>query len=546
MTPELGGMRTAEPAALGLEQGLAPQPCILVIFGAAGDLSWRKLLPAVYNLDVDGQLPSHFAVVGFGLPTSGEVPANPDEYMRDRARDGVSRFSRQPLDEEHFADFARTLFFVPGSFNDARAYVALKAKLEAIDQQLGVPGSRVYYLAVPPQVVSMCVEHLKSAGMVNDPGEHDRFTRIILEKPIGFDLASAREVVGKVGAVFDENQTYRIDHYLGKETVQNLLVLRFANSIFEPLWNEKHIDHVQITVAEEEGLAQYHPDTGEMLSSRAGYYEGIGTLRDMVQNHLLQVLCMVAMEPPWSLAPDVVRDAKHSVLRSLRPLTAADVDHSVVRAHYIEGTINGQRVPGYRKEVRETFALMNKPVPPGSVNSTTETFVALKAFVDNWRWAGVPFYLRTGKRLPKRASEVAIQFKEVPNVLFNAHPEVPLEPTVLALRVQPEEGLAMRLASKLPGPRVRIFPVKMEFNYGSFGAGQPEAYERLLLDVMAGDATLFMRRDAVEAAWEWVMPILKRWEQLHVRDLPEYQCGTWGPVEADRIINPDGRQWRIL
>jgi glucose-6-phosphate 1-dehydrogenase len=524
-----------------------PQPCQLVIFGAPGDLSWRKLLPAVYNLNVDGVLPSHFAVVGFGLPAQGAVQGDPDEYLRERARDGVTRFSRRPLDEGHFADFARALFFVPGSFNDARAYAQLKVRLEAVDHQFGIPGSRVYYLAVPPQAVDTCVKHLKSSGMVHDPSEPTAFTRVIVEKPIGRDLESAREVIRTVGSAFAESQTYRIDHYLGKETVQNLLVLRFANSIFEPLWNQKYVDHVQITVAEEEGVAQYDPETGEMTGTRAGYYEGVGALRDMVQNHLLQVLCLVAMEPPWSLGPEVVRDAKVGVLNCLRPMSPADVDREVVRGQYIEGDVFGKRVPGYRKEVRESFAFMGKPLPPECVHSTTETFVALKLFIDNWRWSGVPFYLRTGKRLPKRASEVAIQFKDVPQVLFNANPEVPLEPTVLSLRIQPEEGMAMRLASKLPGPKVRIYPVQMEFNYTSgFGGDPPEAYERLLLDVMAGDATLFMRRDAVEAAWRFVMPILDHWERARVRDLPEYQCGTWGPVEADRIIVPDGRQWRML
>jgi glucose-6-phosphate 1-dehydrogenase len=530
-----------------VSKSLLPQPCQLVIFGATGDLSWRKLLPAVYNLNIDGVLPSHFAVVGFGLPAEGAVTGDADEYIRNRAKDGIRRFSRQPLDESHWADFARALFLVPGSFNDTHAYAQLKAKMEAVDQQFGIPGSRVYYLAVPPALVPTCLEHLKSAGLINDPHEPRAFTRVIIEKPIGRDLDSARAVIRSVGACFAESQTYRIDHYLGKETVQNLLVLRFANSIFEPLWNQKYIDHVQITVAEEEGLAQYDVPTGEMIATRAGYYEGVGALRDMVQNHMLQVLCLVAMEPPWSLKPDVVRDAKVGVLNCLRPMTPDEVEKNVVRAQYIEGDINGRRVPGYRKEVRESFEVMKKPLPPESVHSTTETFVALKLFIDNWRWSGVPFYLRTGKRLPKRSSEVAIQFKDVPQILFNDHPDVPLEPTVLSLRVQPEEGLSMRIASKLPGPKVRIYPVKMEFNYSSsFGGTTPEAYERLILDVMAGDATLFMRRDGVEAAWQFVMPILNHWQKIHVRDLPEYQCGTWGPVEADRVIAPDGRQWRTL
>jgi glucose-6-phosphate 1-dehydrogenase len=542
-------VRATNPLVLSAPQGFAPQPNVLVILGGDGDLSWRKLLPAVYNLNVDGVLPSHFAVVAFGLPASGDVSSigDADAYIRGRARDGVMHFSRRPLEENHWSDFARSLFYVPGSFNDARAYEQLKAKLAALDQQFGVPGSRVFYLSTPPHLVGMCVEHLKGAQMIADPADPRSFSRVIVEKPIGRDLASARDVIRAVGVAFSEDQTYRIDHYLGKETVQNLLVLRFANSIFEPLWNGKYIDHVQITVAEEEGVSQFS-EAGQMAASRVGYYEGIGALRDMVQNHMLQVLCIAAMEPPYSLDPDVVRDVKVEVLHCLRPITAADVKKSVVRAQYIEGDVHGHRVPGYRHEVRKYFEeFVKKPIAQASVNSTTETFVALRVFVDNWRWAGVPFYLRTGKRLPKRASEVAIQFKEVPQVLFNAHPEVPLEPTVLSLRVQPEEGLSMRIASKLPGPKVRIYPVKMEFNYSSsFGGSSPEAYERLLLDVMAGDATLFMRRDAVETSWEFVTPILKAWEHERALNLPEYQCGTWGPVEADRLIEGDGRQWRTL
>jgi glucose-6-phosphate 1-dehydrogenase len=512
----------------------------LVIFGASGDLSWRKLLPAVYNLNVDGVLPASFAVVGFALGSEGD----PDTWIRERARDGIEHFSRHPLDESHWADFSRALFFVPGSFNDARAYAQLKARLDAIDQQFGIPGSRIYYLAIPPQLIAVCAEHLQAAGMIHSADDVQAFSRVIVEKPIGHDLDSARQINVALAKAFHECQLYRIDHYLGKETVQNLMVMRFANSIFEPLWNQKYVDHVQITVAEEEGLTHRDPKTGEVTGSRIGYYEGIGALRDIVQNHLLQVLCLVAMEPPYSLEADVVRDAKRAVLRCLQPYTAADVEKWVVRAQYIDGECQGETVPSYRHEVREYFAAQKKPIP---ADSTTETFVALRLFIDNWRWAGVPFYLRTGKRMPKRSSEVAIQFKDVPQVLFNAHPDVPLEPTVLSLRVQPEEGLSLRIASKLPGPKVRIFPVKLEFNYASgFGAATPEAYERLLLDVMAGDQTLFMRRDAVEAAWEFVMPILDTWAQGRARYLPEYRAGTWGPLEADRLIEADGREWRVL
>jgi glucose-6-phosphate 1-dehydrogenase len=530
----------SNPLAAGMQQGMIPQPCVLVIFGAAGDLSWRKLLPAVYNLNVDGLLPANFAVVGFGLGEQGD----PDTWVRERAHDGTRRFSRRAPDESHWPDFARMLYYVSGSFDEPSAYAALKAKLDEVDRQFGIPGSRVYYLSVPPQAVPTVVSHLKAAGMISNPNDLHSFSRVIVEKPIGRDLVSAREVNATLASAFDESQTYRIDHYLGKETVQNLMVVRFANSIFEPLWNGKYIDHVQITVAEEEGLTHRDPKTGEITGSRVGYYEGVGALRDMVQNHMLQVLCLTAMEPPWSLAPDVARDAKIGVLRCLRPLNRQDVLSSVVRAQYVAGEVNGQEVPGYRHEVREFYASRKQPIPS---DSTTETFVAMRVFVDNWRWAGVPFYLRTGKRLPKRASEVAIQFKPVPQILFNAERDTPLEPNVLSIRVQPEEGLSLRIESKLPGPKVRIYPVEMDFNYSSsFGGSTPEAYERLLLDVMAGDATLFMRRDAVEAAWEFVTPIIDTWEQGHERYLPEYRAGTWGPLEAERLIEVDGRQWRTL
>jgi glucose-6-phosphate 1-dehydrogenase len=519
---------------------LLPQSCLLVIFGAAGDLSWRKLLPAVYNLNVDGDLPSNFAIVGFGVGSQGD----PDEWMRARAKDGIEHFSRHSLEKGHWSDFVRCLFYVEGSFNDARAYERLKSKLGAVDRQFGVPGNRVYYLAVPPQAVPQCVEHLKSAGMISNAEDARVFTHLIVEKPIGRDLESAQQINRTLAQAFAEKQIYRIDHYLGKETVQNLLVMRFANSIFEPLWNRRYIDHVQITVAEDEGLTHRDPKSGEITGSRIGYYEGVGALRDMVQNHLLQVLCLVAMEQPYALEADVIRDAKLAVLRCLRPMSSEDVERAVVRAQYIAGEVHGQDVPSYRHEVREFFTLRKEAIP---VESTTETFVALRLFVDNWRWSGVPFYLRTGKQLPKRASEVAVQFRDVPKILFNANPEVPLEPTVLSLRIQPEEGLSLRIASKLPGPKVRIYPVKLEFSYSAgFGAWSPEAYERLLLDVMAGDATLFMRRDAVEAAWGFVMSILDAWEQSRTKFLPEYRAGTWGPLEADRLIEADGRRWRAL
>ncbi|WP_435007025.1 glucose-6-phosphate dehydrogenase [Tundrisphaera lichenicola] len=536
MPPE----ESINPLTLGTSHSLLPRPCVLVIFGAAGDLAWRKLMPAVYNLNVDGLLPAHFAVVGFGIGSEGD----PEEWFRRRARDGIAAFSRQPLDEGHWADLARSLSYIEGRFDDVEAYALLKAKLDEIDQKFGIPGARIFYLSIPPTMVEVSVDRLKSAGMVQPAEETTAFTRVIVEKPIGRDLESAKEVNAAVAHAFEEEQTYRIDHYLGKETVQNLMVLRFANSIFEPLWNQKYIDHVQITVAEEEGLSHYDHQTGELKASRIGYFEGIGNLRDMVQNHLLQVLCMTAMEPPWSLAPNVVRDAKSVALRCLRPMTDADVESSVVRGQYIRGEIGGREVPDYAREVTDFYQKRNQPIPNPI---TTETFVAMRVYIDNWRWAGVPFYLRTGKRMPKRSSEVAIQFRDVPNILFNQHPDVPIEPTILSMRIQPEEGVSLRISSKLPGPKFRIYPVKMDFNYGtSFGGSTPEAYERLILDVMAGDATLFMRRDAVEAAWEFVMPILDHWERSHIRFIPQYRAGTWGPPEADRLIEADGREWRTL
>jgi len=508
---------TQNPLTVDVGEAATAQPCTLVIFGGSGDLSHRKLLPALYNLALDGVLPTNFAVLGFAMDDYD------DKRYRAFAHDGVAKYSRRPIDEQHWLDFERALFYVRGRFDDGVAFQGLKRRLEEIEPKFGIPGNRIFYLAIPPSLIGVCVQQLHAAGLVNREGEGP-FTRIIVEKPIGHSLASAREINATLAKVFDERQIFRIDHYLGKETVQSLMVVRFGNSIFEPLWNQKYIDHVQITVAEEEGVG-----------TRARYYEEAGALRDMVQNHILQLLCVTAMEPPWSMDADVVRDHKIEVLRCLRPITVKDVEQNVVRAQYGPGYHHGVAVPGYRRE---------EGVKP---NSTTETYVALKVFVDNWRWAGVPFYLRTGKRLPKRASEIAVQFKPVPEILFNLNPGAPLEPNVLALRIQPDEGLSLRIATKRPGPKVRIWPVRMDFRYDTtYGDQTPEAYERLLLDVMAGDATLFMRRDGVEASWTWIDNILDAWAHSGARWLPEYPAGTWGPLEADRLIESDHREWRTL
>ena len=499
-----------------------PQPCMLVIFGGSGDLARRKLVPAVYNLLLDGVLPPNCAILA-----TGRTPLN-DEDFRKFALEGIAKYSRQKIKEDAWQDFQQRLFYIAGSIDDAQAFTDLRARLEQIEADLKLPGNRIFYLAIPPTSIAPAVEGLREAGLVQPPTGEGPFSRVIVEKPIGRDLQSARKINAAVASVFDESQVFRIDHYLGKETVQNLLVLRFANSIFEPIWNYKFIDHVQITVSEAEGVG-----------TRAAYYEEAGALRDMVQNHILQLLCLVAMEPPNSLDPDVVRNARMEVLRCLRPIVGRDVERYTVRAQYGPGKVNGEDVPGYRRE------------PGVKPDSTTETYVALKLFVENWRWSGVPFYLRTGKALAKRASEIAVFFKPIPQILFNANPAAPLEPNLLTLKIQPEEGLSLRITCKVPGTKAKTNPVELHFQYGeAFAVPSPEAYERLLLDVMAGDASLFMRRDAVEASWALVTSILDGWKTYGTKWLPEYAVGSWGPVEANRLIESDGesdgRRWRTL
>lgn len=501
------------------QESLPPvEACTIVIFGGSGDLAKRRLIPALYNLLLDGLLPPGYAVIGLGRT------AMTDDAFRANVREGVVKHSRQSLQDDKWNAFASHLFYVAGSNDDPQTYATLKTRADDIERQFQLPGNRVFYLSIPPSSFASVCEGLHQAGLATAPAPKTPYARIIVEKPVGRDLESARQINAVTGRVFHESQIFRIDHYLGKETVQNLMVVRFANSIFEPIWNHKYIDHVQITVSEAEGVG-----------TRATYYEEAGALRDMVQNHILQLLCLVAMEPPYSLDPDVVRNAKMEVLRCLRPIIGKDVEQYTVRAQYAPGTAHDHAIPGYRREAGV------------SPDSTTETFVALKCFVENWRWAGVPFYLRTGKALPYRASEVAVQFKDIPQILFNANATQPQPPNVLALRIQPEEGLSLRIVSRVPGTRAQTHPVEMDFQYSDvFGRPSPEAYERLLLDVMAGDASRFMRRDAVEASWAWITQILEGWHQQGLRWLPEYTAGTWGPVESDRLIQKDGRSWRVL
>ena len=505
-TPDTANRPTAIPS------------CTIVIFGASGDLTRRKLLPALYNLLLDGLMPANFTVIGLGRKTLS------DEDFRDIAREGIEQFSRQPLEQDPWNLFQNRLFYCAGDIADSDFYKKIQGRLKDIESQFQLAGNRIFYLAVPPNSFAPACEGLQQVGLVSAPGHGGTYSRVIVEKPIGHDLSSAQAINTAIGTVFDESQIYRIDHYLGKETVQNIMVLRFANSIFEPLWNHKYIDHVQLTVSE-----------AVTLGSRAAYYEGAGALRDMVQNHILQLLCLIAMEPPYSLDPDVVRNVRMDVLRGLRPIRGKDVEQMTVRAQYAHGMIQDREVPGYRRE---------EGVRP---DSTTETYVALKVFVENWRWAGVPFYIRTGKAMATRATEIAVQFKDIPQILFNANPQAPQAPNLLTLRIQPEEGMALRIISKVPGTKAQTHPVEMDYHYGdTFEAPSPEAYERLLLDVMAGDTSLFMRRDAVEASWKWVTEILEGWSTYENKWLPEYPAGSWGPVEADRLIHAGGHHWRKI
>jgi glucose-6-phosphate 1-dehydrogenase len=437
-------------------------------------------------------------------------------------RQAIAEFARYPLDETLWNAFASGIYYHRSTFDDALGYGRLQELLQEVGERHQTQHHTIYYLATPPEAYHDIVHHLHAAGLASSGEPQASWPRVVVEKPFGHDLASARELNQHFRRAFGEEQIYRIDHYLGKETVQNIMVLRFANGIFEPLWHQKYVDHVQITVSETLGV-----------EDRGGYYDTTGALRDMMQNHLLQLLTLIAMEPPGSLRADAIRNEKMKVLEAVRALRDDAIDRCVVRGQYGPGHLDGHDVGGYRQEPR---------VKPDSV---TETFVAIKLWVDNWRWAGVPFFLRSGKRLPKRLSEIAIQFKHVPQVLFRAASQTGVEPNVLTLRIQPDEGAALTMVAKAPGIQVQLEPVEMDFHYGtSFGAASPEAYERLLRDVMFGDQTLFMRGDEVEAAWGLMTPILEHWENRKVRAIPTYHAGTWGPREADALLAADGYLWR--
>lgn len=492
----------------------AADPSVVVILGASGDLTKRKLVPALYRLTQERLLPAEFAIVGFA-----RTPMTHDEF-RERMKEAVVTHSEaKSVDEKVWQSFAEGLFYLAGDINDAEAYGRLKEMLEKIDGERGTSGNRLFYLSITPKLYGEAISQIGSAGLARETDAS--WVRVIIEKPFGTDLESARELNKEAASVFDEDQIYRIDHYLGKETVQNLLVFRFANGIFEPVWNRRYIDHVQLTNAETLGV-----------EGRGSYYESAGVVRDMIQSHVFQVLSLVAMEPPVSLAANSVRDEKVKAMRAVRDIAANSVGEYAVRGQYGPGSIEGKQVPGYRQE------------PGVNPESTTETFAALKLYFDNWRWAGVPFYIRSGKRLPKRVTEIAIQFKEAPHLLFSKIPDQQLEPNVLVIRVQPNEGITLRIGAKIPGQQTRIRWVNMDFRYGaSFGVPPPEAYERLLLDCILGDSTLYARRDMTERGWEIVMPILEAWANDKA-DFPNYEAGACGPDAATALIENDGRRWR--
>ena len=495
----------------------ADDSCTLVIFGASGDLTRRKLVPALWSMFQSRVLPEPFAVVGVGRSEMS------NEQFRARMREAIADFARvQPPSQKVWDRFAQALFYYSGDPADAALYDGLGRYIAKVEQERGTGSNRLFYLATPPSIYPSVVTRLGAAGLNRPPDGNSGWVRIIIEKPFGRDLASSHALNQVVTSVFAEEQVYRIDHYLGKETVQNILVFRWANGIFEPLWNRNHVDHVQITVGESIGV-----------ENRGAYYEEAGALRDMIQNHILQLLCLVAMEPPVTFDAGPVRDEKTKVMHAIRPIAADEVDRLAVRGQYGPGFVGGQRVVGYREE---------KGV---SAQSITETYAALRLEVDNWRWAGVPFYLRTGKRLAKRASEIAVQFKRTPHLVFRRNPEILAEPNLLILRIQPDEGMSLTFGAKLPGPDLRIRPVEMDFDYGrAFGGEPPEAYERLLLDAMKGDATLYARGEWVDLAWELLTPVLDTWAVGDPQKFPNYEAGGWGPAEADSLIERAGRSWR--
>ena len=497
------------PLRVGMTMQPTPPPSILVIFGATGDLTHRKLVPALFDLFCDGKLPEGFTVLGYARRQKS------DDEFRAELRDSVRLFARHtPNDNERWNRFAAGLYYHQAEFTDPNSCHPLADRLRQLDAARGMQGNRLFYLATAPEFYAPLVTQLGDARLNNQ--DHG-WARIIIEKPFGVDLMSAHKLNRHILSVFDESQIYRIDHYLGKETVQNIFAFRFANTILEPIWNRNYVDHVQVTAAESVGVEE-----------RGGYYDSAGALRDMMQSHLLQLVSLTAMEPPVSFDATSVHDEKIKVLRAICEMKGMDIDQMAVRGQYGAG----QNLAAYRDE------------PRVAKSSATETFAALKLRIDNWRWAGVPFYLRTGKRMPRRATEIRIMFKPVPHPLFAQEAAHGIEPNVLAIRIQPDEGIHLKVAAKEPGQANQLRDVRMDFYYKTaFGGAPGEAYETLLIDAMRGDSTLFNRKDEVEAAWSLITPILEYWQNTAPTDFPNYAAGTWGPSAANDLLARDGRQW---
>ena len=504
----------ALPAPTKPRVGRVADPCVMVIFGFSGDLTRRKLIPALYNLASQGLLSREFAVIGVARN------AMSDDEARAKLTEDFKQFASGPIDNDLWDWFVHRLHYVSGDFDDPATYAHLQEVLGKVNEENDSHGNFFFYLATAPNYFGDVVERLASVGLMNEENGHWR--RVIIEKPFGHDLDSAKALNQQLLKVANECQIYRIDHYLGKETVQNILALRFANGIFEPIWNRRYIDHVQISVAETVGVEK-----------RGGYYDGAGALRDMVPNHIMQLITLTAMEPPISFEANAVRDEQAKILHAVQPFSNEDVLSKTIRGQYGEGIVDGERVPGYRQE---------EGVPP---DSRTETFVAMRLLIDNWRWAGVPFYLRTGKRLPGRNTHVVIQFRRAPFMLFRDTQVANMMPNQLVLHIQPEEGISLRFAAKTPGPAMQLGEVNMDFEYSDyFGVTPSTGYERLLHDCMIGDATLFQRADMVEAGWTIVNPVLDVWKALPPRNFPNYPSGTWGPKESEEMMERDGRRWR--
>jgi glucose-6-phosphate 1-dehydrogenase len=493
-----------------------PSPCVMVIFGATGDLTKRKLIPALLNLAQENVLSKQFAIIGVAGNDSTT------ESFRKALTSEIPQFAPDSIDLKMWDWLAERIYFLSGDFANPETYKKLQAQIDEVDKTHGCSGNKFYYMAVAPRFFATIAQQLGAAGMTKE--ENGKWSRVIIEKPFGHDLQSAVQLNSDLKKVLTEKQIYRIDHYLGKETVQNVMVFRFSNNIIEPLWNRNYIDHVQITAAETVGVEH-----------RGGFYETAGALRDMVPNHLFQLLTMTAMEPPISFDADEVRNKQAEILHAIQPLNPEEVLTNMVRGQYGNGEVDGEKVEGYRSE------------PDVNPQSNTETFVALKLQIDNWRWAGVPFYLRTGKSLAKRATEIVIQFRRTPFVLFRNTTVKNIETNRMLIHIQPEEGISLSFGAKVPGSTMRLGLVNMDFDYGTyFGTEHSTGYERLLRDCMAGDATLFQRADMVEAGWSVIQPILDVWHALPARTFPNYAAGSWGPVEADELMARDGRAWRRI